>query len=787
MAENFTHYLSRQLSRISLRTALVGLVITAALAAGVVYFKSGSQPKTEASTTPYAARIEQVNGSVGIASVLNNQDNAQLEWQEVTRNTPLVAGNRIYAREGSNAMVAFTGRNYARLDAGTALDVLTLADNRTQLALRDGTALFDLGELESDELFEVATANGAVDFTEPGLYQVGIGDDGNAWVSVLSGLAQVVGLGGSGEIESGEIFNFGSQGVTEASIGNLAPDDAGSVVDDYYSYRYPKVYDHRYRTYSAYLDDPDYYDDYHSVSYDYLDYNLPGLYDLDEYGYWQDFDDYGHCWVPRVDAGWAPYRYGYWDVANLYGPTWISYEPWGWTPYHYGRWACVNNVQWVWVPERISRPIYAPALVAVVPLHQVNQIGWVPLAPGEPYLPRYYDADFHPRYFASPEVVTEVISVQRTFINTSYPQAITVVPFQRFTQVIEPQTVVQVNSQSIAQVQPTLDPYTIEGFRQVALSNESPVRKFKMERAIKQQVFERPVITSTEPMALPGRANTVEKFHVATLPERQRKRELKAQRNPEVAITQPRRANPMMNRQANAPAIAEREQRMAQLKSQARQGDQNARRELKRMRRQQGVGNNLQMIPPAQKPKPPVVQRRESTVRQSPNNERKMQKPIRRPQIQPDYNRQQMKAQKRVERQQMVIKQPPNAAAAARVQRQAQKQRQPQIQQQQIHRQQMKQPQQLQQRQMQQQMKARRQQQMQQQMPRQPKPAPQRRVKPPVQQMPTPQRQVQPMVMPRQQVNPRAEYKGPPVTTQNPTKAQRQVDKSQRKASGKGN
>jgi hypothetical protein len=50
--------------------------------------------------------------------------------------------------------------------------------------------MFDVGYLAPGELFEVATPYGAVDFQQPGLYNVGI-NNGNVLVSVLSGLAQV--------------------------------------------------------------------------------------------------------------------------------------------------------------------------------------------------------------------------------------------------------------------------------------------------------------------------------------------------------------------------------------------------------------------------------------------------------------------------------------------------------------------------------------------------------------------------------------------------------------------
>ncbi len=776
MADNFKQYLSRHLSRISLRTALIGLFIAVLLAVGVVYFTSRSTPTVEAKAAPYAARIEQVEGGVGKASALENRSNTELDWEEVNRNTPLVAGDRVYAREGSTATVAFTGHNSARLDSNSALDVLTLAEQRTQLALRNGSALFDVGELADNELFEVATTNGAVDFTEPGLYQVGIGDDGNAWVAVLSGLAQVVGLGGSGEISKGEIFNFAAQAAAEAVTSKLAPDYAGEIVNDYYSHRYPKKYDGRYRNYEAYLDDPDYYDSYDdSVSYDYLSsYDVPGIYDLDDYGDWQDFNDYGRCWVPRVDAGWVPYRNGYWDSDNIYGPTWISQETWGWTPYHYGRWACVNNAQWIWVPDRVRyRPAYAPALVAFVPFTQVNQIGWVPLAPGEPYVARYYDTNFQPHYYASPEVVREVVTVQRTYINTRYSQAITVVPFQQFNNYVEPQVITQVNPQYIAQARPTVEPYAIDGFRNMALRGENPRRKFKMERAITQQIFDRPVVTSAEPANLPGRGNMISKLHVATLPDKQKRQKIKIQDSGQVVTAQQNGQPQAMRNRGNSAVIAqERQQRMAELSTQAAQGDRSAKRELKQMRREQrDVGNGGQ--PPAMTHSPTPGAQQPTAGQPLPKNERKAQRQLERQQMeraqmnqpvqQPRQERQMMKQQRRAERQQQVV-QPPQMNNERQMRKaQRQQQRPPQIDQQQVMRQQ-----QAQQQQAHQQMKMQRRQQEQQMIQRQQQVQQQQMQQQQRQMMKQQRRAEQQAAPPRPQVvmpQPRkpVEMKGPPV------------------------
>ena len=94
-------------------------------------------------------------------------------------------------------------------------------DDRTQLALRDGSAVFDVGYLDDGDLFEVATPYGAVDFQQPGLYNVGI-DNGQVLISVLSGLAQVVGLGGSGQISKGELLTL---------VGSTAADVVLSQID----------------------------------------------------------------------------------------------------------------------------------------------------------------------------------------------------------------------------------------------------------------------------------------------------------------------------------------------------------------------------------------------------------------------------------------------------------------------------------------------------------------------------------------------------------------------------
>jgi hypothetical protein len=100
-------------------------------------------------------------------------------------------------------------------------------------------------------------------------------------VSALTGLAQVVGLGGSGQVSKGEMLTLLGQAASEVALSRLNRQDAGYQIDDYYRYQYPDSYDGRYSNYDAYLSDPNYYDPYQrNVSYKYASSNITGLNDL---------------------------------------------------------------------------------------------------------------------------------------------------------------------------------------------------------------------------------------------------------------------------------------------------------------------------------------------------------------------------------------------------------------------------------------------------------------------------------------------------------------------------
>ncbi|HEY0764413.1 MAG TPA: FecR family protein [Pyrinomonadaceae bacterium] len=555
---------------------LVIVAVLVAVAAGVgvgLWMKHEQTASAEA--LPNAARIQRVEGEVALDN--SESGNAQNDqWIAATENQPFSVGDRIYTRDNSRASLAFTGRNFARLNPNTSLDVIALNDQRTQLALRDGSAMFDVGYLNSGDLFEVATPYGAVDLQQPGLYNVGI-DNGQVLVSVLSGLAQVVGLGGSGQINKGEVLTLLGTTAADVVLSQVDGRNAGYAVDDYYAYQYPRYYDGRYRDYNTYLNDPYYFDPYRrTTSYQYANSYIPGLSDLDYYGDWQNVNGYGNCWAPRVDAGWSPYQTGYWYNDYPYGPTWVSSEPWGYAPYHYGRWAFAGD-RWYWVPDSVNTtPVYSPALVAFVPFSG-NDVGWVPLGPGDVYVPHYYNTNWQPYYYTND-------SLYQRSVNLNVPGAVTYVNVDDFNRDFDWRHVRKADRNQLASVNPVLDPLLVTPLRNAAVRSAWGRGKISIPPGIAKKLNDTTVITSSAPVASRFRPNLAKDLRVNAAPDRakgqkfQVRDERRGRGSPQAAQTSQQPVAPQQQGPPAQPqrdnATAQREQRRAEQEQRRQQNDQ---------------------------------------------------------------------------------------------------------------------------------------------------------------------------------------------------------------------
>ena len=578
--------------------AIIAIVIAIVAGVGVAWWMK-REPAASAKEVPNAARIQRVEGDVAVSNAQEAAEGANAgsdQWIAATANQPFSVGDRIYTRENSRASLAFTGRNFARLNPNTSLDVLTLEDRRTQLALRDGGAMFDVGYLGQGDLFEVATPYGAVDFQQPGLYNVGI-DNGQVLVSVLSGLAQVVGLGGSGQISKGEMLTLIGQTAADVVLSQIDGRDAGYLVDDYYAYQYPQYYDGRYRDYNVYANDPYYFDPYRrNVSYQYVNSYVPGLYDLDYYGDWQNLSGYGYAWTPRVDAGWAPYQMGHWMTDYPYGPTWVSSEPWGYAPYHYGRWASVND-RWYWIPETVNTaPVYSPAMVAWVPFGQ-NEIGWVPLGPGDVYVPRYYNAGWQPYYLTNDNLYQRVV-------NLNVPGAVTVVPIDEFMRGSDWRRARKADRNMLAGVNPVLDPLLFTPLRNAVVHSAWGRGKKDIPPGIAKKLDDTVVVTSREPVAPSFRPDLRRSMRVETVSERGKGQKFKVKDergNGNAAKSNGRSVQSVPS--VSAPVQPERVNR-GQEKKQAAQADRSVRQEAPVQQQQPQVNRGQEKKQAAQADRP---------------------------------------------------------------------------------------------------------------------------------------------------------------------------------------
>jgi hypothetical protein len=324
-------------------------------------------------------------------------DPEQGGWTRAVVNTPLTTGNSLWTEPNARSEISLAGTRI-RMDSATQLDLLALDDTQTRVQLAQGRIDLKTFAMDANQPYEIVTPRGTIALQQQGDYYVEAGSTQDPTrLGVRSGAAQIQGLNGQ--------------------VLAVRPGEVGEVLGDANAPQFRTI-----RTAPpappAYWAGRD-----RQVAYDppqYLPAGVTGYEDLNAYGSWTDDGSYGRVWVPRaVPSGWAPYRTGHWSYVQPWGWTWIDEQPWGFAPYHYGRWANSNN-RWVWVPpERESRPVYAPALVAfvggvelaaVLPNQRSAPVGWFPLGPREVYVPSYTtNRDYYQRLNRSARIEDRIL------------------------------------------------------------------------------------------------------------------------------------------------------------------------------------------------------------------------------------------------------------------------------------------------------------------------------------------------------------------------------------------
>jgi uncharacterized membrane protein YgcG len=351
--------------------AVPSIIVLMAVALFAAHPVHAQEPEGAEGISAYSvARLKVLDGSVWVRTATDE------DWEEFSTNSPVPPGSRISVPASSEGELQFHGGQYLLLTAGTDLEARELKESGSSFRIRAGEIRLDLPPDDFAPVSVRVPGGARVEIVQPGKYWL-VGDEGNRFrLVVRSGEATVFKDDSGTRVQGGEQAVIGER-VQVARYGD--PEAATPPAGEY----------------DADVPVPP------SVSNE-----------LRDYGEWVYVAESGWGWRPYVATGWTPYVYGRWVWISPYGWTWVSYEPWGWYPYRCGYWAMIPTFGWVWYPYNAFVSVgigvgygvpwtpysgyggypyyhrnarYYPANVRFVP--EGRQVRWVPLRPGERYVP----------------------------------------------------------------------------------------------------------------------------------------------------------------------------------------------------------------------------------------------------------------------------------------------------------------------------------------------------------------------------------------------------------------
>ncbi len=325
------------------------------------------------------------------------------DWTTATINLPLSEGDRLWTPEDSKAELQIRGGVYTRIDANTALDILTITADSAQFYLDRGHVYIN-NRRGGIKTVQVDTPALSIRSYDNSIMMLDATEDGVLEVSVLEGYAYAESRAGATRVNAGNALTIRGDNHAE-----LAPISAPDEWEQWNMER-----DRRLASWgesSRYL--PAELHEYSS--------------DFDGNGRWEYVSDYGYVWTPTVvEPAWAPYTVGSWIwIRGHY--VWVAHDPWSWAPSHYGRWVFVSSYGWCWVPPAAGAVYWGPGFVGwiVTP----SYVAWVPLAPGEVYYGYGY---FGPGSINVATVNVSTVVVNRTYINARHRNSVVTVQRETF-------------------------------------------------------------------------------------------------------------------------------------------------------------------------------------------------------------------------------------------------------------------------------------------------------------------------------------------------------------------
>ncbi len=332
------------------------------------------QPRSEdreAEETILVGRISHLEGEV-LRYVPEEED-----WVATVKDAPFGISDAIYSDRGGRAEIMMPNNTWTRIDGDTRIQLVLLRDDVTEIDVNSGAARFY--NKGSDAVIRARTAFGYVMAPGDTTFDLELGDD-SVEVVALKGTVYFT--------HSTSETKFEVIAGSSSIVADIRQVTAGEAHTDPYWHAWNRKRDTLWAKRMRIK----------GKSVRYLPPRLHHeAYVFENHGRWERVYYHGayhYFWRPRyVSVGWAPFTMGRWVV--WYGDhTWIPHEPFGYVTHHYGNWVFVGGF-WYWAPPlsyvrvHIGPPLlhigfaWYPGRVAWI--HFGAHVGWVPLAPWEPY------------------------------------------------------------------------------------------------------------------------------------------------------------------------------------------------------------------------------------------------------------------------------------------------------------------------------------------------------------------------------------------------------------------
>lgn len=351
--------------------SLYSLVMLLIIALAVNLAHAQDTEEWEEQGTIMVGRISYVEGQ------LSRYDADTGDWAATSREAPIGVDDLFRTEADSKAEFIMPNNTWVRIDSLTELELVALDAGLTHVDISSGNARFYNKSTQTD--IKASTPFGTITAQPGAVFDVYVNKYG---VDVIAIEKKVHFIHNASqrkhEVRSNSAGIYADIQTITASSGDVNPSWTAwnHDMDALWAERMASRGES-----SAYLP-PELYSE---------------AYALDRHGIWERVyynGTYYRFWRPvQVGVSWSPFTWGAWIVWHG-DHVWVPHEPFGYVTHHYGNWIFTAGY-WYWAPPvtRVMVHAHTPLLRIgfgwypgrVAWIHFGATVGWIPLAPYEPY------------------------------------------------------------------------------------------------------------------------------------------------------------------------------------------------------------------------------------------------------------------------------------------------------------------------------------------------------------------------------------------------------------------